>query len=716
MALQLQDMMMRLSPTGPLNFDLGQDKSLERQRLELMRQEFENTKAQQQRQLELNRLEEGGRMAREKMVQDRLAAEKQAELQAAAEQKKNEAIALFTKTAGSGDIQGAHAMLPLLTHLGADVSLEGEENGLPRYRIGPDPEAQARKEGAIGYPTDDSGTLSEGPGIASSSDLTPEQLARVTGGGTEDRAATEQATAQPPLAVEPDIGPPAPGADTDTSPIKPEFQQTVDSLDPLAGMRPARLGAVPPAQPDYTGAVPKNVLDMGAIHQQTLASLNPALQSIVGSYPAEYKDSASQSADAVRSLALPADKSVELLDKLRSSPDSIIRANIAADAQKAEATSKAAVVSAEVQQKYIVQGNKFAKDISKEFDIKGAIGRRKSLAQAAEVLTNKSTEDDYLAGASVSRLMGERGATTEPDVQRALGTAAASFIDRIKQGLYHEAMGGLSPPQKDALMGVIKKAQEEDQKAVYGYLDNVEEQAGSSDTHPDVARGMRSYRNAVVPRDWRDEYEASKKKQAPAGQTRAAATGAAAAPAGATARVETPADADYGDELALQAADAGIDERALRGVIQAESGGDPAAHNASGATGLIQFMPSIAKGLGTSTEELRKMTAAQQIPYVIKYLQERGIDQNSTQGDMYVAIAAGGDFVGKPDSTVIYKKGSSAWEQNPAWRPKDGGDITVGSVKAYGGGAPEPDVTTAASPPAADLSGKLKAMREKRGL
>lgn len=723
MALQLNDLLMRLQPPSAQNMGMGDDKSIERQQLKLMREKFENEKDQQQRQLELNRLEESGRMAREQMVQQRMAAEKDAERQAAAEQKKNEAIALFTKTAGSGDVQGAHAMLPMLTHLGVPVSLEGEENGLPRYRIGPDPEAQQRSQGAIGYPTDDSGTLNEGSGIASSSDMTPEQIARVTGGGTEDRAATEKATAQPPLAVEPDIGPPAPGDDTDANPIKPEYRQAVDSLDPLAGIRPARMAAAPPAQPDYTGAVPKNVLDMGAIHQQTLASLNPALNSIVGSYPTEYQDSAAQSADAVRSLALPAAQSVEMLDKLRSSPDSIIRANIAADAQRTDSKSKADVASGEREQKYILQGNNFAEKISKDFDIKGVKTRRKSLDQVVEVLTNKNPQDDYLAGASVSRLMGERGATTEPDIERALGTASASFFERIKQGLYKEAIGGLSDPQKDALMGVIKKARESDQKGVNDYLDNVEEQASSPNTHPDVARGMRSYRDAVVPKAWRDEYNASKKKKpdAAAGQAQASNEGDLyTAPPGATARNETPADADFEDELMAQAADAGFDERAVRGVINVESGGNPAAHNDSGATGLIQFMPAIAKAMGTSTEEIGKMTKAQQVQYVIKYLKDRDIDENSTQADMYAAIAAGGRLKDgsyvwqKPDDYVVYPKGSPGWEQNKPWRPADGGDITIGTIKAFGGGKPDKPTTTLTSADS-DLSGRLDAMKQRLG-
>ena len=52
-------------------------------------------------------------------------------------------------------------------------------------------------------------------------------------------------------------------------------------------------------------------------------------------------------------------------------------------------------------------------------------------------------------------------------------------------------------------------------------------------------------------------------------------------------------------------------------VMSFETGGSfsPGQKNqaGSGATGLIQFMPNTAKGLGTTTEELSKMNRAQQI-------------------------------------------------------------------------------------------------------
>lgn len=74
--------------------------------------------------------------------------------------------------------------------------------------------------------------------------------------------------------------------------------------------------------------------------------------------------------------------------------------------------------------------------------------------------------------------------------------------------------------------------------------------------------------------------------------------------------------------LAQIAAQLNIDPESLLFVMQKESGLNPAAVNAdSGATGLIQFMPSTAAGLGTTSSALASMTGTQQLAYVKQYLQ-----------------------------------------------------------------------------------------------
>jgi hypothetical protein len=67
----------------------------------------------------------------------------------------------------------------------------------------------------------------------------------------------------------------------------------------------------------------------------------------------------------------------------------------------------------------------------------------------------------------------------------------------------------------------------------------------------------------------------------------------------------------------------GIDANWLMVAMYIESAGtfNPAIQNKStNATGLIQFMPSTAKALGTSVDQLKVMDNVQQLSYVYKYL------------------------------------------------------------------------------------------------
>lgn len=83
-------------------------------------------------------------------------------------------------------------------------------------------------------------------------------------------------------------------------------------------------------------------------------------------------------------------------------------------------------------------------------------------------------------------------------------------------------------------------------------------------------------------------------------------------------------------------------------LINFESGRtfNPAIQNSIGATGLIQFMPSTAIGLGTTTSILSKMTFKQQLVYVDKYLYKSlkkhlvggKIPNTFTQGDLFMTI------------------------------------------------------------------------------
>lgn len=74
----------------------------------------------------------------------------------------------------------------------------------------------------------------------------------------------------------------------------------------------------------------------------------------------------------------------------------------------------------------------------------------------------------------------------------------------------------------------------------------------------------------------------------------------------------------------------------------------------SGATGLIQFMPSTAKSLGTTTDALAKMTPEDQLNYVYKYFRPFA-GRLKNLGDLYMAILWP-KGVGQPDHYVLFDR------------------------------------------------------------
>nr|RNJ65271.1 MAG: alpha/beta fold hydrolase [Leptolyngbya sp. IPPAS B-1204] len=115
----------------------------------------------------------------------------------------------------------------------------------------------------------------------------------------------------------------------------------------------------------------------------------------------------------------------------------------------------------------------------------------------------------------------------------------------------------------------------------------------------------------------------------------------------------------------------------LMAVMGFETGGtySPKIQNkTSGATGLIQFLPSTARSLGTSTEQLSKMSAVQQLDYVERYFQPYAGKLRSLQ-DTYMAVFHP-KSIGKPSDSVIARQGSKAFNWNKGLDTNQDGKIT----------------------------------------
>lgn len=124
----------------------------------------------------------------------------------------------------------------------------------------------------------------------------------------------------------------------------------------------------------------------------------------------------------------------------------------------------------------------------------------------------------------------------------------------------------------------------------------------------------------------------------------------------------------------------------LQACIHFETGGtySPTIKNkVSGATGLIQFMPATAKGLGTSIAALEKMSAIEQLQWVDRYFYPYRNKLRLSPGlaSLYMAILMP-KYITAPDSAVIFTSPSVAYRQNSGLDSTKKGFITKADAAA----------------------------------
>lgn len=115
-------------------------------------------------------------------------------------------------------------------------------------------------------------------------------------------------------------------------------------------------------------------------------------------------------------------------------------------------------------------------------------------------------------------------------------------------------------------------------------------------------------------------------------------------------------------------------------------------NHGNGATGLIGFRASTAKDLGTTQAALASMTQVQQLAFVDKYLSFWKVGGKvDSLTDLYMFVYSPIN-AGKPNSYVLSRKGTSAYEGNKGLDIENKGYITVGDVgemiKKYAGNVP----------------------------
>jgi hypothetical protein len=139
---------------------------------------------------------------------------------------------------------------------------------------------------------------------------------------------------------------------------------------------------------------------------------------------------------------------------------------------------------------------------------------------------------------------------------------------------------------------------------------------------------------------------------------------------------EVAADSDFLTKVETVANNVGVTQEDLLRVIQFETAGSFAPDQISGtssAVGLIQFMPTTAEDLGTTSRDLALLNRSDQMDFVEKYL-TRFKGRMKDFGDLYMAVhfpAA----VGKDDDYVVYAKDHKYKGRRQAYAANKGMDV-----------------------------------------
>lgn len=122
----------------------------------------------------------------------------------------------------------------------------------------------------------------------------------------------------------------------------------------------------------------------------------------------------------------------------------------------------------------------------------------------------------------------------------------------------------------------------------------------------------------------------------------------------------------------------------LVGIMHHESRLNHKALNSIRAVGLIQFLPSTARGLGTTTNELYNMSGVQQLDYVYKfYKHAKGHLNEATDLYLYAFFPIAVLNNWSDNRAIKYKKlsASKIASQNPGLDLNKNGIVTVGEVR-----------------------------------
>ena len=137
-------------------------------------------------------------------------------------------------------------------------------------------------------------------------------------------------------------------------------------------------------------------------------------------------------------------------------------------------------------------------------------------------------------------------------------------------------------------------------------------------------------------------------------------------------------DLEFLEELTRVSKKFNIREGDLLGLMASESSLDPTKDNGE-YVGLIQFSKDSAKLVGTTQSALLRMSRAEQMKYVEKYLDWWGLPRGADAGQIYSVVFAPSLASGDPN-TVMYERGTGAYRANRWLDTNQDGVITVSEL------------------------------------
>ncbi len=651
MALNTQNLLYTPSPVQKLDLTgmFGSPAGSAREQLKLAREKFEWDKKRAEEEDRLEREKQGALMAKARLEAE---AAKEAQLQ----KDRLAAFTEFTKQGGDGNVEATRSMVPLLHSLGMGINLEGEEGGLPRYRIDMDAAAAQTEE--------DKRLAQTSPyGEGETAEQSLSRLGAMGLGG-------ETGSLLPPLGIR--------GSDE----VDPETGATVaDRVAATYGMPGEKTATAEPDKPDYTGGIPKNVLDMGANADATLARLDPALKGAAAAFPdAITAKGAEDIRQGLRSSGLPFEKQAALFDKATSAVASQRNAQIGAQAQADKFRETRDELTETQEFAFETKGrddaDKFATD-NKIYEI------GKALDAGATILDviDEPGADDAMIASELMTFQNVKGTPSDTDLKLAFGIPFASTLDQALDTISKMVKGGMGPVQREAIKSYIGKKTNELEGTAIDYLDRAHTRAGPAYNERAKPAYLETIKGSVKGHIYNKWLDMKKARDEGPGGDRGKKTAELSAP-----NTDLAEMSDFDLELEGVALENDLDPAKIKRIIGPESGGDPKAVSSAGASGVLQIMPNHLRKMGIEPEEFRKLSATEQLPYVMRFFKDNGITSESSADDYALAVGASDPkWRSMPDSTVIYPKGSKEWKANKPWRPADDGDITKESMLRFYG-------------------------------